>query len=601
MINLPATRPRRFLRNGLPVAVLLICVPLLWQRVSIMDMGAIRAAVGAVGWNQWLLAVLATCLSFQAIGRYDAVWHRLMGTGVSPAIARRAGMRAIAVAQLLGFGAVTGSLVRWRCLPMLSLWQATRLSIAVTLAFTLCWALFASCAFWWSGLYPAFSALHLGLLLLAAGILITMVRRRLAHNLTTADMGQLMVWTAVDLCCAAVALFVLLLDAIDVSFSHILAAYVLALGAGLVSNTPGGAGAFDLTLLTLLPMATPEPLVAAIIAFRLVYYLLPASLALVSLARPVRQAGASRNTPAHWALARQSGEVRTIADQVWYLSDLPFVMTAVGPAHRATAKAPNLTALRGHAAIRTRFPALYNCDPRLAMAARNAGWHVRRTAMEALIRPATWSTAGNRRQTLRRKLRHAAAAGVEVTRPGAMQPIEQMRHVARQWALSHGGELGLSMGRFCPDLLNQQEVFLITIDGQITGFVSFHASPTGWVLDLIRHVDGIPDGAIQAAIVGAIETARQSDIPMLSLACTPDPRYTPDRWANRKAGLIQFKRSFGPIWVPRYHAAPSRFSFWVTGVVIGIGIHRPWANLPWKLARRIKIIMQKYQVAQVRY
>lgn len=586
MINPVSARqtPPRLLRFGVPTIILIICCSLLWQQIALMDMPAIGATILQVSLTQWGLAALATWCSFQAIGRYDAVWHRILDTGVPPDPARRAGIRAIAIAQTLGFGAITGSLVRWRCLPPLSLWQATQLSFSVTLTFTLCWAAYAIGALWWMA--AGFEVLQLSVPTVLCVLAVLMIavlagRRRFAPTLSKHDIGRLVGLTGIDMLCAALALYILLPDTVALPFTSILAAYVIALGVGLISNTPGGAGAFDLTLLTLLPLSTPEPLVAAVIAFRAIYYIGPAFLALVAIAKPLRPDPQMANAPAAWGLARQSGE---LCNGV-HVGKLPLVLTALGPFPRMQHNGHKIRQLSCLSLQQGRITALYNCDPRTAKAARDMGWHVRRTTIEAMIRPQTWSAAGSKRQTLRRKLRHAAQAGITVTQAGPDMPLAQMQQIATVWALSHGGELGFSMGRYCPLYIKKQRVFLINKDGQAVGFVTFHTGSRDWSLDLIRHVDNLPDGAIQSAIVTAIEAAKSAGVAHLSLACVPDARHTPAFWSARRAGLTQFKRSFVPIWVPRYHAAPNRAAFWFSGFVIAIAIHRPLSNLCWKLRR----------------
>ncbi len=569
------------LRLIVPLMILTVCGGLLWQRVAVMDIPAIGDAIAQVSIGQWILAIVATWCSFQAIGRYDAVWHRVLRTGVSPDPARRAGIKAIALAQTLGFGALTGSLVRWRCLPALSLWQVTQLSLAVTVTFTLCWAAYAVCALWWLGPEPEFLQISTPITLCLLIILTLGVvagRRRFAPHLASGDIAALIGLTAVDMLFAALALYVLMPETLGLAFNSILAAYVVALGVGLISNTPGGAGAFDLTLLALLPLSAPEPLVAAIIAFRIVYYLCPALLALIAIGRPITTPQKMHNSPASWGLARQSGEI----SHGWHIGRLPGVAAALGPQPK---NAINFNILRSISLLTGRTVALYNCNRRSAKAARDLGWYVRRTAMEAMIRPKSWSTAGGKRQTLRRKLRHAAQAGVTISQARVDLPMAQMQQIAREWAVSHGGEHGFSMGRFCPIYVADQRIFLIKHNGQLIGFVTFNDGKTDWVLDLIRHKTKIPDGAVQAAIVAAIDAAKSEEITHLSLSCAPDPRFTPAFWASRRAGLIQFKRSFGPIWVPRYHAAPNQAAFWFTGLIIGIAIHRPLPNLVWKWQR----------------
>ncbi|PUB11282.1 phosphatidylglycerol lysyltransferase domain-containing protein [Yoonia sediminilitoris] len=184
------------------------------------------------------------------------------------------------------------------------------------------------------------------------------------------------------------------------------------------------------------------------------------------------------------------------------------------------------------------------------------------------------------------------AADVISVAAGNDLPLKQMGKIARAWAMSRGGEHGFSMGRYSPHLVAQKQVFLIYQHAELVGFVT---CMTGKELDLIRHVDHVPDDALQSAIFTVIETARSEKTRHVSLACAPDPPFAPPFWSNRRAGLIQFKRGFQPIWVPRYHAAPKQAGFWFTGVMIGLASPRPFHNAPWILVLALKIIMQKYQ------
>ncbi len=571
----------------MPVVAFTVFGGLLWRELATMDLQAITAAIGQVSAVSWIGAAIATWISFQAIGRYDAIWHDILQTGVARSTARHAGIRAIAIAQTVGFGAVTASLVRWRGLPTLNLWQATRLSLAVTLAFTACWVPFALAALWWIGPTASFDISPL-LLIAVVGLGVPLgflARQRFVPQLSAGHLGRLMFWTGTDIVFAAIALFLLLPAGTALPFDMICAAYVVALGLGLLSNSPGGTGAFDLTLLALIPLAAPEPLVAAIIAFRLIYYVLPALLALATMIRLAPQTSPPDHAPSLWNLVPQSGELRTIGGRPWFLGDVPFVSAAIGAQPRPSLNSTDIKTFEQAALRRARLPAFYNCDPRTAHAARQTGWHVRRTAMEAIIRPATWSTAGSKRQTLRRKLRQAIKAGVTVNTTVDKLPMDEMRVIAMDWARHHGGEFGFSMGRFDRQLVGRQRVFIIRHHAVIIGFITFNTNPDEWSLDLIRHRRNLPDGTMQAAIVAAIDHARSEGIKHVSLACVPDPRHTPAFWANTRAGLIQFKRSFAPIWVPRYHATPNKAAFWITGIIIGLAIHRPLPNLPYKVAQ----------------
>jgi phosphatidylglycerol lysyltransferase len=87
----------------------------------------------------------------------------------------------------------------------------------------------------------------------------------------------------VDLLTASAALFVLLPHASLHSYAPFALAYVLACAAGLVSHVPGGLGVFEAVLAATLPGPRAE-LIAALIAYRVLYYLVPLGCAAFLLA-----------------------------------------------------------------------------------------------------------------------------------------------------------------------------------------------------------------------------------------------------------------------------------------------------------------------------
>ncbi len=82
-------------------------------------------------------------------------------------------------------------------------------------------------------------------------------------------------------------------------YATLLRAYLVAQTAGVASHIPGGYGVFELAMVALLPASTPSArvaLVAALLLFRVVYYLLPLLTAGVLAA--VVELRAGRRSPA---------------------------------------------------------------------------------------------------------------------------------------------------------------------------------------------------------------------------------------------------------------------------------------------------------------
>jgi phosphatidylglycerol lysyltransferase len=117
-------------------------------------------------------------------------------------------------------------------------------------------------------------------------------------------LGQIAV-SSLDWSLAAAVLYSLLPPEWNLSFFHFLGVFLFAQVAGLISHVPGGLGVFETVLLLLLPAALPRPqLLAALVTFRGVYYLLPLLVAAVSLG--AHEVVVRRTLVGH--LARRVGE-----------------------------------------------------------------------------------------------------------------------------------------------------------------------------------------------------------------------------------------------------------------------------------------------------
>jgi uncharacterized membrane protein YbhN (UPF0104 family) len=87
----------------------------------------------------------------------------------------------------------------------------------------------------------------------------------------------------VDLACCALAMYVLLPDAPQIDFVRLAVVFVSATLLGFASHSPGGLGVFDAAMLVALIEYDKEQLVAGLLLFRLLYYIVPFALSLLIL------------------------------------------------------------------------------------------------------------------------------------------------------------------------------------------------------------------------------------------------------------------------------------------------------------------------------
>ena len=585
---------------GRQIAVFGLVGLLIWvahEKLPALDLNEAVVSLTRIQPGQWVLAALATAGSFWAVGRYDQVVHGLLGTAVDPLRARRTGTVAIATAQFAGFGVLSGALVRWRLLPELSLGAALRVSFAVSVSFLAGWAVVAAAAVLVGGSASAnvrFIAVAVLALAAAGCALLYLAPGRRFEWPTVRAWGAIIGLALADTLMAAAAFHFLMPKEVLVPAGVFVPAFLVALGAGLVGGTPGGIGPFEIALVSLLPSAPPDALLGSALAFRIVYYALPAAIALVILcrppARPATRPGPDLAPPGPapylppgqealvWSAPRsefgllRQGELGLLKSGGQDLAlaapvGQHLVMVTDPLDMRKAGLSRALLALRSLSQARMRPPLIYKCSARPAAVARAHGWKTVPIAEEAWLDPTRFTTDGRARRQLRRHLRKAEKSGVRVIEGGRCLPLNAMQEIADHWARAHGGERGFSMGRFQRDYVSCQRVFLAYLGDELIAFSTFHEARQEWTLDLMRHGPSIPDGTMQMLVVQAIRSAAAMRCRRLSLAAVPH-RGGQDapilsvlrRIISEKsgaAGLRRFKTSFAPRWQPLYAAAPT--------------------------------------------
>ena len=99
-------------------------------------------------------------------------------------------------------------------------------------------------------------------------------------RMSLAQIGVVML----DLTLVSAIIYILLPADVPVSFAHILGAFVLSLVIGIISHVPGGLGVFEAAMVLALPQVPKDALLASLLVFRTLYYLLPFLLAVTLLA-----------------------------------------------------------------------------------------------------------------------------------------------------------------------------------------------------------------------------------------------------------------------------------------------------------------------------
>ncbi|WP_156026491.1 phosphatidylglycerol lysyltransferase domain-containing protein [Sulfitobacter donghicola] len=554
----------------------------------------------SIPWQIWIGGLICTALSFFALGQYDDLAHRQLGTGMSQNHSRVSGMTAIALAQTIGFGMLTGAVCRWRMLPTLGASRALALSAFVSLSFIMALVVLTALA---CLVLPAPRGAIIPAMVVTCAVplfvfaLVRFPRFRLGKNdiklpsiTITAGIFK---WTLVDTLGAAAALWLFLPPEIDMSLVHFFPIYLIALLSALLCNTPGGVGPFELVLLGVFPHVGADSLMQSIISFRLVYYALPACIGMVMLLFPLKggQRTALPDAKFHTienaqrsevgVIRQNGGRLVTFKDGAAAFWSTPQTVSALFSPLYGTMPA-TLQAVQNEAWQSGKIPMIYKCTAREATAVREAGWAVVHVADDALLCPRTFTLDVPERRSLRRKLRAAEKGGV-VAQKETQLPLKEMREIDAEWRAMRGPARGGTLGQFCEEYVSEQWVAIARLNGKPIAFITLFTNQQEWCVDLMRQGHNVPNGTMHALIHCAVLAARAEGVAQFSLAAVP-----PDRAAKttvlhhlhgyvlRKAatpGLIQFKSSFAPQWTPRYAASVNRIGLALGLVDIAVEVH----------------------------
>ena len=274
--------------------------------------GDVVAALHAVPAARLAAAMALTAASYLLLTCYDVIGLQAIGKPQPLRVAATGAFTGHALGYNLGWAMLTANAARHRVYGQAGLTTAETVQVGAI----------ASVGFW-SGVAalagvallaaPGLSS-HIagGLLLIAAAtsllLALAKVRRigwgRMALPLPSSRAAVALTGVSVaELLAAAAALFVLLPGAAPAAFLPFLLGYALAVMLAAVSHVPGGLGVFEAVVLAAHRSDRPQVL-AALILYRVVYYLLPLALTAFIAAR--REMPALKPT---WWFASRAGRV----------------------------------------------------------------------------------------------------------------------------------------------------------------------------------------------------------------------------------------------------------------------------------------------------
>jgi uncharacterized membrane protein YbhN (UPF0104 family) len=284
------------------VALFCLALGLLYHELSNVHLSDVLRVLRAIPRERLLLALALTILGYATMTGYDALAIHALGRSLPYRRIALASFLACSVSNTLGHPLFTGTPLRAR---LYSGWGLSAVEIAriVAFGFLTFWLGFLALAGASFALEPmalpkairlpeaGIRPLGVVFLTLAGGWLAVAVLRKKPLTVRGVEVPVPGLPTALvqialsslDWLLAAAVLHTLLPPRFDLPFPAFVGCFLLAQLAGILSQVPGGLGVFETTLVLLLPHSGAEAL-GAVLAFRIVYYLLPVAVALIVLA-----------------------------------------------------------------------------------------------------------------------------------------------------------------------------------------------------------------------------------------------------------------------------------------------------------------------------
>jgi glycosyltransferase 2 family protein len=288
---------------ALSIGIIVVAAVVLYHMLSEIDFDDVVEAIDEVEKRDIAVAALFVAASYFTLTFYDLFALRTIGHADVPyRVAALAGFVSYAVGHNVGASAFTGGAVRYR------IYSAHGLS-AIDVA-KLCFI--AGLTFWLGNatvlglgiamapqagsaidqLPPLVNRLFAFAILGALATYVAWVWRtpRVVgrHNwVVTLPNGPLTVLQIavgiIDLACCAAAMYMLVPEEPYIGFVTLAVIFVAATLLGFASHSPGGLGVFDAAMLVALWQFDKEDLLAGLLLFRLLYYLVPFAISLAIL------------------------------------------------------------------------------------------------------------------------------------------------------------------------------------------------------------------------------------------------------------------------------------------------------------------------------
>jgi uncharacterized membrane protein YbhN (UPF0104 family) len=287
----------------LSITIIAVAGVVLYRKLHGIDVSKVLTAMTTVEYRDVALAALFVAAGYFTLTFYDLFALRTIGRSDIPyRVAALAGFTSYSVGHNVGASVFTGGAVRYR---IYSAWALDAVEVA-----KICFV--AGLTFWLGNMtvlgvgfawhpeaasaidqFPTWMNRVLGVIALT--VLVAYVawvwrtprmigRENWRVELPSGPLTLLQIAIGiVDLGCCALAMYMLVPNAPPIAFIDVAVIFITATLLGFASHSPGGLGVFDAAMLVALWQFDTEGLLAGLLIFRLLYYIVPFVLAVTVL------------------------------------------------------------------------------------------------------------------------------------------------------------------------------------------------------------------------------------------------------------------------------------------------------------------------------
>jgi uncharacterized membrane protein YbhN (UPF0104 family) len=275
-------------------AIIAIAVLVLWRKLAEVDPSGIAASFAATPGSLLMLAGVFTACAFLAMAIYEVQMLRYLRPTAGWQRPFVTALIAYPIGHAVGLGAFSGGAIRYRIYSAAGYGAADvgKLILLSVMPFASGLGLLAGVSML-TATEGVGEALHLQpqiVTLIGAGLLLTHIIyvalviarvRPLGNWMPAFELPSRRLTTIqyllgiAEVLCAIAVLYLLLPPGAGIGFPAFVAVFVTAIAAGTLSGVPAGLGVFESILLLTLTGVPTEELLGAVLAYRLVYELLP--------------------------------------------------------------------------------------------------------------------------------------------------------------------------------------------------------------------------------------------------------------------------------------------------------------------------------------